>query len=561
MSELTPVTAPKMGVNDGEITIMEHLVAERTQVQAGTPVLSAETSKTSFEVESPEDGFVHHLTQPGDDVPADSVLCLVGKTLESLDGAPAHSRVPESVEGQTQAAASPAPSLSGAQASVVSVAVPEAEDGVAVTLSEWLCTNDTAVAEGQAIFRAVVGERTVDVAAPRSGVLRQLVEPLACAAASSPLALIGDTIQAVELFSRSQLCPEPVVGPVRQSGASAPARPAPCSVRFTQSALELLTAKGLSEGQFSGQGLVRTVDVLRALGEVPAQAAPAVRTPAVGERPQIPFDDVPVTAKKLSRAKRTEIQRLTASARSAVTSQISRLVPSKGVFAKHAGHPGVVGRMSSRIVFECAQLLRTYPYLNARYEPDHAVLYEQLNIGFAVDAGLGLKVPVVHQADQLTFNALLERKEDMIARYLDGQLTQDDLVGGTFTITDLSEQQSWLFNPIINYGQSAILGVGGELHLGGGRYVYPLVLAFDHRLGDGAMAAAFLGELSQRLAAYETVLLRELGLLQASDPTLICCQQCMKTLEDITERGRLLLKTIGRDGSERLICSTCAQGW
>jgi pyruvate dehydrogenase E2 component (dihydrolipoamide acetyltransferase) len=268
---------------------------------------------------------------------------------------------------------------------------------------------------------------------------------------------------------------------------------------------------------------------------------------------------------KLPRAKRTEVNLLVSAQASTVSCQVSVLVPTRGIFTACLQNADFAGQMSSRIIFEVSRLLKTYPMFNAGYLSEHIVYYDEINVGYAVDIQQGLKVPIFRGTDHLTLEEIHQKKQKFIEKYLLNDLTTDDLSCGTFTITDLSEQGCWLFNPIINKGQSGILGIGGEQPLGNKGSVYPLILGFDHRLTEGLTANKFLVDLKERLIAHENLLLRQIGLdsyeQKAEEFQEPYCQSCFLKASQIYSMDNHLFKTITADGKERLVCSVCAERW
>jgi 2-oxoglutarate dehydrogenase E2 component (dihydrolipoamide succinyltransferase) len=146
-------------------------------------------------------------------------------------------------------------------------------------------------------------------------------------------------------------------------------------------------------------------------------------------------------------------------------------------------------------VFEAARLLPEWPELNGCYADGRAWAYEHVAIGFAVNLGRSLRVPVVKGAQQHTLRGVAGAVRDLTMRYLRGELAIDDVSGGTFTITDLSGEGVVHFVPVLNERQSAILGVCAARNDGS----RDLVLTFDHRLSDGMRAGRFLSALRDRL--------------------------------------------------------------
>jgi 2-oxoglutarate dehydrogenase E2 component (dihydrolipoamide succinyltransferase) len=143
--------------------------------------------------------------------------------------------------------------------------------------------------------------------------------------------------------------------------------------------------------------------------------------------------------------------------------------------------------------------LREFPRLNAEIQGDEIVLKHYYDIGVAVGAAEGLVVPVLRDANRLSFAEIERTIRDFATRADEGTLTIDDLRGGTFSITNGGVFGSLLSTPIVNPPQVGILGlhaikerpvgVGGQVVLRPMMYV---ALTYDHRIVDGAEAVRFL---------------------------------------------------------------------
>jgi 2-oxoglutarate dehydrogenase E2 component (dihydrolipoamide succinyltransferase) len=164
-----------------------------------------------------------------------------------------------------------------------------------------------------------------------------------------------------------------------------------------------------------------------------------------------------------------------------------------------AGDGGPVS-MLELCVYESARLLCEWPELNGFYAQHAAWRHRAVAVGFAVNAGRGLRVPVVKRAAELTLHEVARAIRDLSLRYWREELTIDDVAGGTFTITDLSGEGVVHFVPVLNERQSAILGLTAER---GGTHTRDLILTFDHRLSDGMRAARFLRKLRACLEGIE----------------------------------------------------------
>ena len=156
--------------------------------------------------------------------------------------------------------------------------------------------------------------------------------------------------------------------------------------------------------------------------------------------------------------------------------------------------------------------LREFPSLNASVAEESLVVHHDVNLGYAVDLDFeGLMVPVVHNADGMRLRALARAVGDVADRARASSLGPDDVIGGTFTITNLGSYGTTITFPVINQPQVAILSTDGikkrpvviELPDGSDAIVIRptgwLALAWDHRAVDGAYAAAFLKRVKEIL--------------------------------------------------------------
>ena len=148
--------------------------------------------------------------------------------------------------------------------------------------------------------------------------------------------------------------------------------------------------------------------------------------------------------------------------------------------------------------------LRDFPRINAEIQGDEMVLKHYFDIGVAVGAREGLVVPVLRDADRLSFAQIENQIRDFARRAEDGTLSLGDLKGGTFTITNGGVFGSLLSTPILNPPQVGILGlhkiqerpvaVGGQVAV---RQMMYVALTYDHRIVDGAEAVRFLVRVKQ----------------------------------------------------------------
>jgi 2-oxoglutarate dehydrogenase E2 component (dihydrolipoamide succinyltransferase) len=168
----------------------------------------------------------------------------------------------------------------------------------------------------------------------------------------------------------------------------------------------------------------------------------------------------------------------------------------------------------SFFVKACIVGLKEIPAVNAEIDGDEIVYKNHYDIGVAVGTEQGLVVPVVKDADALSFAGVEQTIGDLGRKARDGKLTMDDLTGGTFTISNGGVYGSLLSTPILNPPQSAILGmhrtenrpvaIGDKVEI---RPMMYLALSYDHRIVDGREAVTFLKRVKECLEDPQRILL------------------------------------------------------
>ncbi|HEY1626584.1 MAG TPA: 2-oxo acid dehydrogenase subunit E2, partial [Streptosporangiaceae bacterium] len=249
------------------------------------------------------------------------------------------------------------------------------------------------------------------------------------------------------------------------------------------------------------------------------QAAPAAQgAPAAAARPAIVPSSLRGTTQKLSRPRQVIAQRMVESLR--VSAQLTTVVEvdvtaiarlrglAKGDFE---AREGVKLSFLPFFALAAVEALKVHPKLNAVLDGDQVTYHDAEHLGIAVDTERGLMVPVIHNAGDLNIGGLARKIGDLAQRTRSGQVSPDELAGGTFTLTNTGSRGALFDTPIINQPQVAILGTGtvvkravvvedpslGEV-IAVRSMVY-LALTYDHRLVDGADAARYLVTVKSRL--------------------------------------------------------------
>jgi pyruvate/2-oxoglutarate dehydrogenase complex dihydrolipoamide acyltransferase (E2) component len=339
------------------------------------------------------------------------------------------------------------------------VAVPrENVNDETVKLVAWLVPDGEGAQTGQSVASIETSKAVIEIAAPRAGFVRH------CCAAGAELAVGADLFY---VASDAAFVAPKAAAPVPEGGGGP---------RFSAKARALLEKHGLSMSAFAGQELVRESDVLALVG-----------------------GDGGPRREALPRRKLVEIRYLSAGQNAGLASSVSVLADLGPLRAAAVKNPDWGGSATPAIVSELARVLKNHKIFNAYFEDGSAHYYENVNIGFALDAERGLKVPIIRDADKKQVVDIVREMQDLMLRYAEDELDVAALSDGTFTLSDLAAEGVFAVAPLINYRQAAILALGAPTAALGGQSL--LTLVFDHRLTEGRAAAAFLRDLASGLAA------------------------------------------------------------
>jgi Pyruvate/2-oxoglutarate dehydrogenase complex, dihydrolipoamide acyltransferase (E2) component, and related enzymes len=258
-----------------------------------------------------------------------------------------------------------------------------------------------------------------------------------------------------------------------------------------------------------------------------------------------------VIRQKLTSNKKREIQYLSAVQSAGLTSTINTVIDTFGIFSQiNKSLKYFKNSLLPVIIYESSRLLKKYPLLNAYYNTEVIDLYKNINVGFAIDAGKGLKVLKIKDTNIKSIGEIENELMNLSELYLEDKLSLEDLTDITFTVTDLSSEGVSFFQPLINMENSAILGISAideKLNR------CALSITFDHRVLEGKQGAVFLKELKERLSSYQQLNSRE-------NLNTIKCFNCYKTLaEDLGGVG--FVKCITGEGKEAYVCQSCFKGF
>jgi pyruvate dehydrogenase E2 component (dihydrolipoyllysine-residue acetyltransferase) len=390
------------------------------------------------------------------------------------------------------------------------------------TIVKWLKAEGDRVEKGEPLYELDTDKVTQEVEAEASGVLLKIAVAEGEADVGTTIAVIGEQGEEVPDLGNGgapQSAEKPAEAPAREperaegraasaaeqvAEAREPAETDGAGARIKASPLarRIARERGIELGSLKGtgpEGRVVAEDVERATAGVPA-APVGGQTPAVaGTVERVPLTSVRRTiARRLTEAWQIPVFQLVASAdMSRVSGLLERLREDDA--KPHVTVTDVLTKASA------AALMR-HREVNAQWGDDAILFFPTANIGIAVAAPQGLVVPVIKNAERLQLGEIAAARSDVVTRARENKLRQEDLEGGTFTISNLGMYRVERFTAVLNPPQAAIVAVGAiedaAIPIGGEVVVRPLMTlsaTFDHRTVDGAPAANFLQTLKELL--------------------------------------------------------------
>jgi 2-oxoglutarate dehydrogenase E2 component (dihydrolipoamide succinyltransferase) len=376
----------------------------------------------------------------------------------------------------------------------IEIKVPRLPESVAdATLVKWHKKPGDAVARDENLADLETDKVVLEVPAPVAGVLKEVKVDAGATVISDQLLAI------VEAGGVAVSAPAPAAAVPAAKPAATLAAPetAKNAGKVSPAARRVAEEKGIDPATVapSGRAGVVTKADVQAHSPVALVGAPASGSPGRIER------RVPMTRLRARIAERL----VTAQTTQALLTTFNEvdLLAVQELRARHKDRfekaNGVKLGFSSFFVRAAVEALKRFPVINAAVDGGDIVYREFYDIGVAVSTERGLVVPVLRDADTLTFAQIEQAVGDFAARARSGTLTMEDLTGGTFSITNGGVFGSLLSTPIVNFPQSAILGmhkiqerpvvVDGQIVV---RPMMYLAMTYDHRLIDGKEAVQFL---------------------------------------------------------------------
>ncbi|OOG63734.1 2-oxoglutarate dehydrogenase complex dihydrolipoyllysine-residue succinyltransferase [Flavobacterium sp. A45] len=376
-----------------------------------------------------------------------------------------------------------------------------------VEIATWLVKDGDYVEKDQAIAEVDSDKATLELPAEMSGIITLKAEEGDTVAVGAVVCLI-DTDGAKPAGGAPAAAPvaeAPKATPVPVAPAPVAAAPAPVASYAagtpSPAAKKILDEKNIAPATVSGTGKGGRITKDDAVNAVPSMG-----TPTGGSRG--------TERTKLSMLRRKVAERLVAAKNETamlttfneVNMTPINLIRNEYKDAFKAKHGGLGLGYMSFFTKAVTRALELYPDVNSMMDGDHKIAFDFADISIAVSGPKGLMVPVVRNAENLTFRGVEAEIKRLALRARDGQITVDDMTGGTFTITNGGVFGSMLSTPIINPPQSGILGMHNIIErpiaVNGKVEIHPMMyvaLSYDHRIIDGRESVGFLVAVKEAL--------------------------------------------------------------
>ena len=387
---------------------------------------------------------------------------------------------------------------------ILEMKVPSPGESISeVEIAEWLVKDGDYVEKDQTIAEVDSDKATLDLPAEQSGVITLKanegdaveVGAVVCLIDTSAKAPKVDDIEVPKKVEEKVIEKKVVETETKVEESSfATGSPSPAAAK-------ILSEKNISKSSVSGSGRggrITKEDALKALPKVDLNAI---------------VKDRKIESKKLSMLRRKVAQRLVAVKNHTAMLTTFNEVNMTPIFElrkkfkedfkeKHGVGLGFMSFFTKATV----QALKEFPDVNSMIDGDQQIKYDFFDISIAVSGPKGLMVPVVRDAQDLTFSGIEKEIKRLAIRARDGEITVDEMTGGTFTITNGGVFGSMLSTPIINPPQSAILGMHNIIErpiaIQGKVEIHPimyLALSYDHRIVDGKESVGFLVSIKEAL--------------------------------------------------------------
>ncbi len=499
---------PTVGESISEVTVGQWFKKDGDQVQLDEVLCELESDKATFEFPAEASGTLRIKAKEGDTVEIGGLICTIEESATAATAAPTPAVTPVVVPSAAPAAPVAAAPMAS---SIKEMVVPTVGESITeVTLANWIKKDGDQVTLDEIIADVDSDKATFELPAEATGILRHVAKE-------------GDVLEIGGLICRIE------VGGAAPSASStaAPAAPVAAPTTATENyatghaspaASKILAEKGIDSATLAGtgkDGRVTKEDAMTASTPVASPAPVATPSPAVSAAP---VETSVSGARAIRREKMSSLRKTVSRRLVAVKNETAMLTTFNEVNMKpimdlrskfkdqfKEKHGVGLGFMSFFTKAVCVAL-KEWPAVNGQIDGSEMVFHDFCDISVAVSAPKGLVVPVIRNAENLSFDQIEKEIVRLAGKARENKLSIEEMTGGTFTITNGGVFGSMMSTPIINAPQSAILGMhniverpiaeNGQVVI---RPMMYLALSYDHRIIDGRESVSFLVRVKQLL--------------------------------------------------------------
>jgi len=517
---------PVIGESITEVTLSKWLVADGDYVNIDDPICEFESDKATLEFPAEAAGTISFVASEEDDL---EIGALVAKIDTSASGngkakpakvadKPAKSEAPTKSPAPKKEKAAPAANKSNGTGKIIEMKVPVIGESITeVTLSQWLKNDGEVVNIDEPICEFESDKATLEFPAEATGKLIHVASEgddleIGALVAKIEVGAAGSTtFDEDEVDVKVELADDDAAMTANKNHY-ADGYPSPAAAK-------LMAENKLTETDVKAtgkDGRITKEDVLKAIQNkksAPAKKSTSSTAPKTQSSENSTGGNRSEERKKMSRMRRTIAKRLVSAKNNTAMLTTFNEVDLTNIMAMRKQYQeefvekyGVKLGFMSLFSKACAKVLMEMPDVNGSVDGDHIVYHDYVDISIAISTPNGLVVPPIKNVEKMKFHEIELAIKALAGKARAGELTLDEMTGGTFTITNGGIFGSMMSTPILNEPQSAILGmhtiqqrpmaINGEVKI---RPMMYLALSYDHRIIDGSTSVTFLVKVKQLL--------------------------------------------------------------
>lgn len=492
------IKVPNVGESISEVTVAQWMKKTGDIVEMDEVIAELESDKATFELTAEAAGQLTTKAEEGDTVEIGAVICEIDT--DAAGSEPTAEPAKEETATEVSSEASPTGEIKEMHVPTVGESINE------VTISNWMVADGEMVALDDVIAEIESDKATFELTAEANGVLEHVAKE-------------GDTLEIGALICKIKVTDGAPSKSTSSAGSGSTeivetptGEPGYAAGHASPAAAKILAEKGISSSEIKGTGVggrVTKEDAVKA--EKPAPAT--TEKPSASSAPTQPAGDRDQRREKMTNLRKTISRRLvsvkndTAMLTTFNEVNMQPIMDLRKKYKETFKEKYEVGLgFMSFFTKACCVALQEWPAVNAMIDGDEIVYNDYCDVSIAVSAPKGLVVPVIRNAEKMSFEQIEKEVVRLAVKAREGKLSIDEMTGGTFTLTNGGIFGSMLSTPIINAPQSAILGMhniverpvveNGEVVI---RPIMYVALSYDHRIIDGRESVSFLVRVKQLL--------------------------------------------------------------